>query len=99
MIKFLINKSVSIAIDTDDAEKSEIHVWEGKKSQVEALKTALQKNCGMHGHLIGDSSPAIDVHHALFYSAGMKSFEIDVVEGQEILDAWQPRKMPKGEVY
>ena len=97
MIKFQIGDN-SLEINTKDASKRASQNWTGNEKEIDLIKFRLYGSRGMHGHLIGESSPAIDVYHALFYT-DLNKLGAEIVEGQDILDAYKPEKLPKGRVY
>jgi len=96
VVKFEINNGKAyISIPTTNAEKSVLHQYSGDTAN---LIDALEQCHGMFGHSIGRSSPAIDVHHALFYNPAMKQFKTKLIEGADIISRWKAPDLPKGAV-
>jgi len=73
-----------------------------KDAQIEMTKYMLYATgrCyGLHGHTLSKGSPAIDLNHALLHGEITKNWGVKVIEGQEILDAWKPKKNTDGRKY
>lgn len=97
MIKFLFKKyDAVLELDIDDAESPVTHKFVGSKESLDLIKESLYNSSNMFGHLITEDSPAIDVNHALLYTGQTDIFDAEVVEGQEIIDAWTYPEIPEG---
>jgi hypothetical protein len=99
MIKFSFqNADVTLELDVTNAEDHVNHKFIGKKESVDAIKEVLYFSYGMFGHTLSDDSPAIEVNHALFHTNQTDFFKAQLVEGQEIIDAWVYPEIPEGAV-
>lgn len=99
MIKFLFKKhKTTLSVDVDNAETPSTHVFDGDKETIDLIKAALYKSYNMFGHTVSKTAPAIDVNHALLYTEQTDFFDVEVIEGREIIDAWTYPEMPEGSV-
>ena len=97
MIKFDFPlHKVSLSMDTNNAEFSTQHIFKGDSKAIKAIKDRLYNSYNMFGHIIGTSSPAIDVNYALFYSKDKDFFKAVINTGKEIIDDWEYPILPKG---
>ena len=97
MIKYSFQDTdVILELDIVDAEDNVAHKFTGKKESVDAIKETLYLSYGMFGHSLDDDSPAIEVNHALLYTGQTDFFKAQLVEGQEIIDAWEYPEIPEG---
>lgn len=98
MVEFKVGL-VTITLDVTDAETpAKINYIGDDQEIVATVRSGLRSAYGMYGHLIGDSSTAIDVYHALLFNPLLKGLGAKVVKGQDIIDKWQPTKFPQGSV-
>jgi hypothetical protein len=97
MIKFSFKKhDATLELDTDNAESPVTHKFVGSKESLDLIKEALYNSSNMFGHLISEDAPVIDINHALLYTGQTDVFDAEVVEGQEIIDAWVYPEIPEG---
>lgn len=101
MIKFeatVNDEKVYLTLDVDDAEQPTLHQITGNATAKKILKKALYNSFDMFGHTIGESSPAIDVYHALLHTPDNKGLKAKVVTGEKYIGRWKSSPLPKGAV-
>lgn len=88
--------SVEVSIDSDDPNAPAKLQYSGDDAPTYFVRTWLESQAGIFGHLIGLSTTAIDLKSALSSPQAKEQFQPQLIEGQEVLNKWKPFQAEDG---
>lgn len=85
---FDVDQAVEVWLGVDNPNGSDVIQYKGPKDSVELVKRDLENSGGLYGHLIGEMTTPIDLEAAML-SEQMALYAPELIEGQDILDAYE----------